>query len=1600
MADPPEDDTNIGKQDELVAPFRRLAMSPENTNTGQQTGISNYQQGQHQQQQHINPLQQQHINPPNFQPVIIPHMMLNPSASQTHGNVPRPRSHENTPIAAWGSTSTVQTPAHSYHGYPSVYPQTPVTPIRQTVPNNIIPPYNARFRSTEIPTTGHYNQTPGVVNFRQSLLPGNALHHPHAHFNTHGQPSAVVNNIQPPILQSTDPYKVIRFLKDREEYEEKIHALQMSSGVRIQVSPWRYSVKRKILTTLFTLGKFNQVAPGIPYSEINSNHVQAVILKIAERAQTVNYGNANLGDISRKLKIDMKIKDPEARIEMMVADFTDMLTNAGIPDYLTHEPKSAIRIMTKSLYPPLLRAKIEEDLERTDALRKNFFAFISHLSTVAKQLDVAEDAKRALKRKNNRGGGKNGTEDVPSTDPPKYVPKCCYTPCAKKGLKHWLKDCKECPEEEKKKVLDAHIKKLKDRRVKAVNNTNNGKGSIIVPGKEPKIDEEVDDTRFVASIGNIRVILCGDGGSCINLMPIDAVQAAVKDNPKIVVEILDPPQEYHFPVKEDKDGQRISLKCTKRVQIPEISLDCRHGTALKLRNTIWLVSDQDADEALLGRPDLKRLGLDTSKLFRAAAAANEGCIDFDSDITSQNKGGKISRILNGGMYHSSPDEGDSEELDHFVEIGPETIEEKKKAIDEKIEEAVTNGISKNGAVKLRKILENYEDVLRVRLGNDPPAKVVPMKVRIKEGARVSIARTRKTTPVKRAYMKSFVEQLESYGFIKPISNPTWVSAPHLVPKPGTDKLRMTFDLRPVNAATIPDTWVMPNIDSEAGDFRQAKYFAQIDFTSGYWQLPLDKESQVHHSFVTPQGIYAPTRILQGGRNAPIHFQRAVEPCFHHLRKSLKAWLDDFILFSGSEEEYLKLLVQFLETCRKYGLKVHIIKSTFFCMKVRWIGRIWDSDGFRYDPRNAEALSKLDNPKNAAELSQVLNCLQWMSQAIPKFAERAYPLRKILDVAYAKSGKRTSKTIRKYKLEDLGWDETTQNTYEGLLEDLRESVQLSYPEPGKTICVHTDASDRFWAAVVTQCSPEDLEKPRLEQSHQPLAFLGSHFKGSELGWSIYEKEAYAIVMAFRKMDYALIAAENVSVFTDHRNLLYVFHPKALNPDVRVHVVRKVQRWALYLSQFSYNIEHVAGEENWMADLLTRWAKGYRRNTKVSRITIQDMDRLPSSTDYGFNWPTMGCIKSAQRSSKEKPPNGYVKNGAVWEKNGIYWIPCNASSLQLSIIVAAHTGISGHRGSDATISIIKEKFFWKRMGDDVRTFVKQCFHCIVTRTGKKIPRPLMSTLHASRPNEILHFDYIYLGHGTPDLKYALVLKDDFSGYTWLLPFSNCDAISTAEGISKWINTFTVMDWWCSDQGSHFKNSTINELSRIHGIKHHFTTAYAPWANGTVERVMREIKRACTALLGEFKLAPQDWPEIIYMVQTILNSAPLERLGKNKDGSYRSPLQVMTGIRPSRKILENEPLREGLETKSITTTRAAQLISISDLQKSMETIHRDVNERLSKNRKRDILHHNKNTRFNHIQAKPSTCNSYYSISRRLGWKKRQYRINGRCKTYYNEV
>ena len=65
-----------------------------------------------------------------------------------------------------------------------------------------------------------------------------------------------------------------------------------------------------------------------------------------------------------------------------------------------------------------------------------------------------------------------------------------------------------------------------------------------------------------------------------------------------------------------------------------------------------------------------------------------------------------------------------------------------------------------------------------------------------------------------------------------------------------------------------------------------------------------------------------------------------------------------------------------------------------------------------------------------------------------------------------------------------------------------------------------------------------------------------------------------------------------------------------------------------------------------------------------------------------------------------------------------------------------------------------------------FVKQCLHYMDSKAGEKIPQRLVQTLHGTRPGEVLHFDFLYVGDGGPlgkdglderdVLKYILVIR----------------------------------------------------------------------------------------------------------------------------------------------------------------------------------------------------------------------------------------------------
>jgi hypothetical protein len=93
-------------------------------------------------------------------------------------------------------------------------------------------------------------------------------------------------------------------------------------------------------------------------------------------------------------------------------------------------------------------------------------------------------------------------------------------------------------------------------------------------------------------------------------------------------------------------------------------------------------------------------------------------------------------------------------------------------------------------------------------------------------------------------------------------------------------------------------------------------------------------------------------------------------------------------------------------------------------------------------------------------------------------------------------RRTNKAAAAVSLLQLTGPEE-QAAFKGLEEAIMESMKLAFPDPDKSICVLTGASNRFYACLVTQIDEEQLDISMEEQDHQPLAILPGDYKGAQL-----------------------------------------------------------------------------------------------------------------------------------------------------------------------------------------------------------------------------------------------------------------------------------------------------------------------------------------------------------------------------------------------------------------------------------------------------------------------------------------------------------------------
>jgi hypothetical protein len=95
-------------------------------------------------------------------------------------------------------------------------------------------------------------------------------------------------------------------------------------------------------------------------------------------------------------------------------------------------------------------------------------------------------------------------------------------------------------------------------------------------------------------------------------------------------------------------------------------------------------------------------------------------------------------------------------------------------------------------------------------------------------------------------------------------------------------------------------------------------FAKLDFCQGYWQVPLQQDSQDCKSFMALDVVFTPTRVLHGTRNATQNLQSMVVVMMNDIKSNIKVWLDDCLLHKKTEYGLLANLNFNFNQYQKYG----------------------------------------------------------------------------------------------------------------------------------------------------------------------------------------------------------------------------------------------------------------------------------------------------------------------------------------------------------------------------------------------------------------------------------------------------------------------------------------------------------------------------------------------------------------------------------------------------------------------------------------------------------------------------------------------------------
>jgi hypothetical protein len=721
---------------------------------------------------------------------------------------------------------------------------------------------------------------------------------------------------------------------------------------------------------------------------------------------------------------------------------------------------------------------------------------------------------------------------------------------------------------------------------------------------------------------------------------------------------------------------------------------------------------------------------------------------------------------------------------------------------------------------LNELFIHYKDVFKDGLG----CCKIKAHLHIKPNVMPRFYKARSLPFAYREAVENDLDRLVTEAVLEPINISKWAAPIVVVPKPG-GKVRICADLSTgVNQALDIDQYPLPKPNELFVALNGGTIFSKIDFSEAYLQVQLDDESKELLVINTHKGLFRFNRLPFGVASAPSIFQKIMDQMLAGL-EGVVCYLDDIIVTGKNKSDHLNNLNKVFARIKEYGFHINKNKCTFLQDNVEYLGFIVDKNGVHSSPSKTKAILDMPKPTNLSQLRSFLGMVNHYAKFIPNLSNRLSPFYLLLK-------------------KDCPWKWTLScdKAFKNIKQFLISPLVLTHYDPTIPLVLAADASNSGVGAVIYHRYPDGSEKA--------IAHASKTLTETESRYAQIEKEALAIIYGIQKFD-QFLRGRKFTLLTDHKPLITIFGPKKGIPTTSAN---RLQRWAIRLMGYTYNIEYCSTNNFGQADGLSRLPIG-----PDTTFDKQDPDEIHVINSIQQELQNNLPIRAAQiATATQKDPiliqvYNYIMSG--WPLNSpeqlqsyhrirnelstsfgcITWglrtvIP---SCYRLDLLNHLH---STHSGMGRMKAEARRYFWWPVLDKEIEDLVKQCSICS-QNSKQPVKAPLQQWKVPEHPWQRIHIDFM----GKFMNNYFLIIVDANSKWLEVFMMNNITTSSTIHVLQTLFARFGLPEQIVSDNGTQFTSEEFADYCARNGIQHIRTTPQHPQSNGQAERYVDTVKCA---------------------------------------------------------------------------------------------------------------------------------------------------------------